>query len=229
MVSPDKSARFAFHGLFEAVAGLFLLVFTVGLAGAPVARAQGAVPSVFGSTEVRRDNLAPFPKWTGALARYFEERGKQSGTCQEDRFNQCHWRAWQKLLADARALPPRRQLEQVNQFLNQYRYVTDPINWGIDDYWESPAQFLARYGDCEDYAIAKFLSLRALGWNNDQLRVVVLQDLNLRIPHAVLVVKLDGRQFVLDNQIPQVVDATSIRHYRPIFSVNETAWWLHRQ
>ena len=59
--------------------------------------------------------------------------------------------------------------------------------------------------------------------------MVVLQDLNLRIPHAILIVNVDGRQLVLDNQIPQVVEAATIRHYRPIYSVNETSWWLHRQ
>jgi len=224
MGTRDKSSRSSFWRLV--VAGAAALAMA---AGTGAFAQQAASPSFFGTTEVRRDNLAPFPKWTGALARYFEERGRQPGSCQEDRFNQCHWQAWQKLLASAAGKPPAQQLEDVNRFMNQYRYVTDPINWGVDDYWESPAQFMARYGDCEDYAIAKFLSLRALGWDNDRLRVVVLQDLNLKIPHAVLVVQVNGRQMVLDNQIPQVVEASTIRHYRPIFSVNETAWWLHRQ
>ncbi len=229
MVSRDKSMPFAFRGRAGLGVVIPLVLVIAWMAPARPARAQGGAPSFFGTTEVRRDNLAPFPKWTGAMARYFEERGKQPGACQEDKFNQCHWQAWQKLLAESRAKPPLQQLEQINKFLNQYRYITDPINWGVDDYWESPSQFLARYGDCEDYAIAKFLSLRALGWDNDRLRVVVLQDLNLKIPHAVLVAQVDGKYFVLDNQIPQVVEASTIRHYRPIFSVNETAWWLHRQ
>lgn len=193
------------------------------------AQAAEPVPSVFGTVEVKREDLAPFPKWTTALSRYFEERGKQPGICEDPKFNRCHWQTWQKLLADQAGKPPAAQLEAVNRFMNQFRYITDPINWGVDDYWESPAQFLSRFGDCEDYAIAKFLSLRALGWPNEKLRVVVLQDLNLKIPHAVLVVQLEGKSMVLDNQIPQVVEATTIRHYRPIFSVNETSWWLHRR
>ncbi|MCH7710387.1 MAG: hypothetical protein IH903_01990, partial [Proteobacteria bacterium] len=61
------------------------------------------------------------------------------------------------------------------------------------------------------------------------MRIVVLQDMNLRLAHAVLVVYLDDEAFVLDNQIRWVVKESTIRHYRPYYSVNETSWWLHRQ
>jgi predicted transglutaminase-like cysteine proteinase len=60
------------------------------------------------------------------------------------------------------------------------------------------------------------------------MRIVVVQDLNLGIAHAVLVVYLDGRALVLDNQIDDVVPAAAVRHYRPIYSINERHWWLHR-
>ena len=112
--------------------------------------------------------------------------------------------------------------------MNKHPYITDPVNWGVDDYWASIGQFFAKDGDCEDYAIAKFYTLRELGWDNDQMRIVVLQDLNLRVAHAILVVQAGERTLVLDNQINQVVEAAAIRHYRPIFSLNETHWWLHR-
>jgi predicted transglutaminase-like cysteine proteinase len=113
--------------------------------------------------------------------------------------------------------------------MNRQRYLTDPRNYGVKDYWATPIQFLKRDGDCEDYAIAKFISLRALGFTNDMLRIVVLQDLNLRIGHAILVVYLDGRALVLDNQVRRVVPAETIRHYQPIYSINEQHWWLHRR
>ncbi|MBI3707639.1 MAG: transglutaminase-like cysteine peptidase, partial [Proteobacteria bacterium] len=95
-------------------------------------------------------------------------------------------------------------------------------------YWATPLQFFAKDGDCEDYAIAKFVSLKMLGFTNEQMRLVVLDDLNLQIPHAILVVYIGGRAFVLDNQIPKVVPAEVIHHYRPIYSINEDGWWLHR-
>jgi predicted transglutaminase-like cysteine proteinase len=61
------------------------------------------------------------------------------------------------------------------------------------------------------------------------MRIVVLQDMNLNIAHAVLVVELNGKSYVLDNQISQLVTDDQISHYRPIYSINENAWWLHRR
>jgi len=91
-----------------------------------------------------------------------------------------------------------------------------------------PGQFLGRNGDCEDYAIARFMSLRALGFDDRLLRIVVLGDLTPLLAHAVLVVYYQGEALVLDNQIESVLPASAIRHYRPIYSLNEHNWWLHR-
>ena len=183
--------------------------------------------SYFGSREIRRDGLAPFPKWQQALDRHFKEKASLAGRCESNRYNRCHARKWQALVDSAQPLSPRRQVEVINGFMNRSPYIVDPINWGVKDYWESPGQFLSRNGDCEDYAIAKYLTLRRLGFATDAMRIVVLQDTNLKIPHAVLVVTLDGKTLVLDNQIRRVVEARRIRHYQAIYSVNERNWWMH--
>ncbi len=65
-----------------------------------------------------------------------------------------------------------------------------------------------------------------LGFKDSELRVVVLQDLNLGVAHAVLIVCLYGQALLLDNQIKLVVDSTRVRHYRPYYSINEKYWWL---
>ncbi len=72
------------------------------------------------------------------------------------------------------------------------------------------------------------MSLKSLGFTNREMRVVILQDLNLGIAHAILVVYLEGKALVLDNQIGDVVAADAVHHYRPIYSINEHHWWLHR-
>lgn len=190
--------------------------------------AKTTFPPLFGTHEVRSFNLAPFPKWTGLLERYFSENQVPGGPCDEKKFNKCHLRQWEAFLASVRTADPMRQLDQVNRFMNRAPYITDPRNYKVADYWATPRQFFNRDGDCEDYAIAKYMSLRALGWNNDDMRIVVLQDLNLRIPHAVLVAYRDGVAWVLDNQIKQVVASDRIHHYRPYYSVNEDSWWLHK-
>jgi predicted transglutaminase-like cysteine proteinase len=112
--------------------------------------------------------------------------------------------------------------------MNTRRYITDPRNWGVPDYWETPGEFMTKFGDCEDYAIAKFLSLKRLGWTDDELRIAAVKDLNLKVGHAILIVYHAGKTWVLDNQIKRVVEAESIRHYQPVYSINETSWWRHR-
>lgn len=212
--------------------GLMTVLYAGALAATLSARAgeaaPGAAPSIFGTTEVRSTQLQSLPKWTGVLDRYADERAVPDGPCDATFFTRCHLQDWKALLRDLQGKDRMTQIEAVNKHLNEVSYLTDPVNYGVPDYWATPRQFLTRRGDCEDYAIAKYMSLRSLGFSDDQMRVVVLNDLNLRVAHAILVVYVDGRALVLDNQIRSVVAAASIRHYKPIFSVNETALWIHR-
>lgn len=189
---------------------------------------SAAQPGLFGSREVRSSKLSLFPKWRGALSRHFDESKLPDAPCAETTFNRCHLREWKGFLAGLRGANPLEQIEAVNQYLNRRRYILDPRNYGVPDYWATPNQFLSRNGDCEDYAIAKYFSLRSLGIEPNAMRIVVLQDLNLQIAHAVLVVYFGGRTLVLDNQVSTVVDAQAIHHYRAIYSINEQHWWLHR-
>jgi predicted transglutaminase-like cysteine proteinase len=118
--------------------------------------------------------------------------------------------------------------------MNKAKYVSDKSNWGRNDYWATPAEFMKTFGDCEDYAIIKYLSLRRLGFKENELHVVAVKDLNLKEGHAVLIVfwkdQKSGkkRSLLLDNQIKKVVDARKVRHYKPVFSINKKNWWRHR-
>ena len=204
------------------------MVGFVALAAATEVQAASAPKGIFNSTEKRSDNLKPFSKWTEVLDRYIEERKKREGSCAETTFNKCHYQRWQRLISSLRGKSPKAQLNAVNRFGNQYRYILDPVNWGVKDYWASPAQFFWKNGDCEDYAILKFMTLRALGYDTQKLRIVVVRDLDLRIAHAILAVYHKSKIYILDNQMTLVVEDRRIRHYKPIFSLNEEAWWRHR-
>ena len=120
------------------------------------------------------------------------------------------------------------QIREINDYMNRAPYITDPVNWGEKDFWATPGEFMAKFGDCEDYAISKYMSLRYLGYAEKDLRVVAVKDLNLKIGHAILVVFYKGNPYVLDNQIKQVVPAAKIKHYLPVFSINAKAWWKHQ-
>ena len=183
---------------------------------------------LFGSQEFRSPELKPFPKWTGVLARHQTSQGKVFPACSRSQFGHCEPDAWPSFLASLDGKAKRAQVDAVNATMNKARYIQDIVNWGVTDYWATPSEFFWKDGDCEDYAIAKFLSLKRLGFRDEELRLLVVQDLNLRTPHALVVVYLDGRALLLDNQIGTVIDAERVRHYRPIYSLNESGWWLHR-
>lgn len=213
------------------MAAVALVVATAGFRGPATAAAAEAAPSFFNTVEVKSTNLAPFKKWTAAEERYNEEKakaGKVAGDCKSKEFNRCHYEQWLKFLLSAKEKDKLTQIKQVNEYMNKAAYIIDQTNWGEDDYWATPGEFLAKFGDCEDYAIAKFMSLRLLGFANDEMRIVAVKDLNLKVGHAILIVFLDGKTYVLDNQIKQVVEAGVVRHYQPVYSINATAWWRHR-
>ena len=186
-----------------------------------------AGPTLFDTIELPSNQLSIFPKWTGVLERYLEQSRLPEGDCTETTFTRCHLREWSAFLETLRGAPQNEALQAVNDYLNEARYIEDIVNYGVIDYWATPKEFLENDGDCEDYSIAKFLSLRTLGFPNDSLRIVVLQDLNLGIAHAVLAVYLNEGIMILDNQVDAIVPAERIHHYQPYYSINETLWWLH--
>ena len=193
-------------------------------------KAAKATPSFFSSKEVRSSKMRPFKKWKSAVRRYSKESKaqKKKGDCKETVLNKCHYANWMKFLAAIKGKDQLTQINEVNRFMNRARYITDKNNWGKKDYWASPGEFMARFGDCEDYSIAKFMSLKLLGFKTAQLRVVAVKDMNLKVGHAILVVFIDGKTYLLDNQIKKVVTTKTVRHYKPVFSINTKYWWRHR-
>jgi predicted transglutaminase-like cysteine proteinase len=205
--------------LGRAMAAALLLVLVLGAMPAEARK----YPKIFGSIELFSPKTQRFPKWLDMLDR-FQDGNKlcESSTCTT--------KGWKEFIAELQGKDLMTQLKEVNSAFNAHRYTLDINNWGIEDYWETPYQFLKKNGDCEDYAISKYFTLKALGVPVEDMRVVALQDLNLHLGHAVLVVYVgDQPPLMLDNQISSVVQANSIKHYNPVFSINETGWWLHRR
>jgi predicted transglutaminase-like cysteine proteinase len=196
--------------------------------GSTQPRASAADPAgLFGASEIRGDNLLMFGKWNGVLQRMQATPEPFDDSCEGPAFR-CHLKEWNAFLLSIKSADKMAQLEAVNDRMNNFPYIEDVVNWGREDYWETPLEFLQSSGDCKDYAIAKYMSLRYLGWPVDQLRVVIVQDLNLHLGHAILVVYIDGKTIALDNQIRHLIGTENIHHYRPVYSVNESHWWLYR-
>jgi len=163
-----------------------------------------------------------FAKWNDALARYARERAAERALCKR---GDCALVRWREFLAAVKRVPPLVQLKAVNDYLNRIPYVADPENYGVEDHWATPREFFAKGGDCEDYAIAKYLSLRALGWPADRLRIVVVHDRERDLVHAALIAYHRGTGYLLDIEIPEVTDQRRVRRYAPIFAIGETGWW----
>ncbi|MCE9507509.1 MAG: transglutaminase-like cysteine peptidase [Alphaproteobacteria bacterium] len=178
-------------------------------------------PELFGTQEFKSNDIAAFKKWTAELHRF----EKQMKTAAASSPGAVQWRA---LLRQMQGKPAREQIEGVNAFFNRIDYIEDIRNYGKTDYWATPVEFLTRGGDCEDFAIAKYAALRALGFSPQQLRVAIVMDEIRNIPHAILVVYSDAGDFVLDNQDKQVEAIAAVSRYKPIFSINSDSWWLHK-
>lgn len=202
-----------------ALALLALVAFGLCAPGSAEARKY---PKIFGSIELFSKKVTRFPKWVGMLDRF----GGGSKACESAT---CTVKGWKEFLADLQGKDLQTQMKEVNRAMNSKRYIIDMKNWGMEDYWETPFEFLKKNGDCEDYAISKYMALKALGVKVEDMRVVALQDTNLNVGHAVLVVYVGDQPMLLDNQISSVVPANSIRHYQPVYSINEEGWWLHRR
>ncbi len=178
-----------------------------------------AYPALLGTAEKRDQNLKAFTKWTGMFSR-FERELNVAG-------NAALVNEWQTQLDRFQGQSMKQMVNAVNKLMNEKPYVLDQNNWGQSDYWATPVEFLKRGGDCEDYAIAKYVALRSLGMPEERLRVAIVQDTLKNIPHAVLVAYTDEGAYILDNQNKGLVDAEVAGRYKPIFSINRQAWWLH--
>jgi len=177
-------------------------------------------PELFGTRETRSNDITAFRKWTAVMDRFDSQMA--SGAKSDARVA-----AWMEKIESLRGLSPRQQIEGINAYLNKIEYIEDIDNYGKSDQWATPVEFLKRGGDCEDFAIAKYASLRALGFSADQLRVAIVKDKIKNEMHAILIVYSSDGNFVLDNQNKKVEAITAVSRYQPIFSINSTSWWKH--
>lgn len=91
---------------------------------------------------------------------------------------------------------------KVNTWVNEaIKPVTDVEHWGVIERWNYPDD---GYGDCEDYVLLKRRMLTQAGWPREALLITVVRD-KKGDGHAVLTVKTDHGEFILDNQEPQVL------------------------
>jgi len=194
----------------------------------PAIAARSTPENAFYSTKpIAFEDLSAFTKWNDLWPRYEEQHEAALDACGDD--ETCAARQWETLLESLEDKPLREQMAVINAHFNAVPYIEDSSNFGMDDYWQTPYEFMNSGGDCEDYAIAKYISLKRLGVPESAMRIMIVQDQNLGgIMHAVLEVRHDGQRYVLDNQASTVTRQRDIFHYRPIYAINSANWWAYQ-
>ena len=156
--------------------------------------------------------------------------GQQFGPVARERLT-----GWRSMMANPRnrALNDRQKLELVNDFMNQTRFVSDREHWGKEDYWATPIEFLSTNGgDCEDFSIAKYFTLRALGVADEKLQITYVKEIRVfKEAHMVLAyfATADAEPLILDN-INKTIQLASLRtDLVPVYSFNGSGLWLAKQ
>lgn len=190
----------------------------------PTAQAAGGAHDskvqLFGTVEFKRP-LSTLPGWLDLLKRngmdpiFIPGKVFKKGV------------TWDSFKAKAPQGNKMELLRYVNSFWNTWPYVEDIVNWKQEDYWEIPAEFLKKSGDCEDYSIIKYFTLKELGIAPESMRIVVVRDTIRNFAHAVLAVYVNDDAFILDNLSNSVLSHTKLRQYSPQYSVNEVGRWAH--
>jgi predicted transglutaminase-like cysteine proteinase len=137
--------------------------------------------------------------------------------------------AWDALMKQAANLTEVEKLERVNAFFNRLRFVSDADHWGRIDYWATPLEMLSTDGgDCEDFSIAKYFTLKAMGVPESRMRLTYVKALTLNQAHMVVTYFLspESDPLVLDNLIDEIRNSTQRNDLYPIYSFNGEGLWL---
>lgn len=210
---------------------LGLLVLTLLAVSGPIGPAAAVVssanaqPFLLNTIEFRGIPIGGWYAFSGKVTEALDmlTRCKQSPA-------RCPNRNVAAVLKETAALsgrPPTQILSAVNRLVNRRPYRSDAANFGESEYWASPLEFLARSGDCEDYAIFKYALLRHLGLPADSLRVVLLKRKADGLGHAVVAAYLDDKVYILDSATAVVRRQSEVSGYTPLFSFNERSRWAH--
>lgn len=115
-----------------------------------------------------------------------------------------------------------------NAFWNRIPFQSDRTHWGKDDYWSTPVEMLgSNGGDCEDYSIGKYFTLRESGTPVQQLRIVYVRAAGRNEPHMVLAyyAEPDADPLILDNLNGRILPASQRKDLDPVFSFNDEDLW----
>ena len=138
---------------------------------------------------------------------------------------------WEKISNTQKHLDDQSKLKLVNSFFNEAKFISDIKHWGKEDYWATPLELLATNGgDCEDYSIAKYFTLREMGVPIENMKITYVKAVKLNQAHMVLAYyeKPDAEPLILDNLIDEIKPASIRTDLVPVYSFNGEGLWLSK-
>jgi predicted transglutaminase-like cysteine proteinase len=205
MAAKQRCAAMALRPATASVSAFLGVLLLLACDGIPQAAATERNPDFTSQARVNRGvtlSSARMPKWQAMYARH---RASSSSS------------KWRGIVSEARGNGSGKLLRTVNSIVIQARYVPDRGG----DIWAAPSELFSRGGDCEDFAIAKFLLLKELGFPSSSMRVLITRN------HAVLAVDTDGTTVILDNRRSAPYAAGSGTISGTVFALNDRDWWVN--
>jgi predicted transglutaminase-like cysteine proteinase len=161
-------------------------------------------------------------KWDGVESQ-IEEENQVLARC-GDGNSWCPWaaRRFLSIVNDGQARNGRARVGVINRGINlSIVPTTDLVQWGVADHWSTPLEtFTTQRGDCEDYAIAKYVALRAAGVPQQDVRLIVVREDAERENHAVVAVRLAGEWLILDNRWLALVRDREMSRATPLYELD---------
>ncbi len=167
-------------------------------------------------------------EWSGHTARELDKQRWQVLTSPIGTHDTVGGGMIRQIADGIRKVNPVQQLRLVNSYFNSKPYEDDARLFGVDDYWQFAEQFVRQGGDCEDFVIAKYRTLIAAGFPDENLRIVLVDDRVTSTEHAVLAARIGSAIFILDNQKVGLKLEAQVTTYRPLYAFNRQSVYYYK-
>lgn len=197
---------------------IFVLLLSASIFIAPTISLANQNNSILDAAGRSKASMEMIPEWD----RVFKNYKKILSTPSYGRTAK-----WDEFVEKLQNDDPVRQILKVNLWFNGYPYKQDNWTYGKDDHWATPSEFLQHGGDCEDFVIIKYLTLRRLGFSAEDMKLTMVYDVFSGTDHALLIVNYDEQTYVLDNRDNMTIEDHYSERYTPHYAFNENELWTY--
>ena len=205
---------------------LAVLISACAASAIELRSSNGPTDSPFGMSEVAMPEGVTKDKWKKIKADILAELPKLT-KCQSN-LDECTStvRKFEEIVKEAERLEGLAKIAFINAVINALiDYEPDRSQWGVADQWTAPflnkkGAFETGHGDCEDYALAKYVALRQAGVRSEDVRMVLGHDSAVRVDHAILAVRHDKHWLILDNRWDKLVEANELKQFKPLVIID---------